>query len=147
MSCQKFAPILHYKKKRCTWHELVEPDTRWSVNKLARCVTEWTQTGDKRLARLTSFLRFDDTGDCRTNLSRQLGLFEDSDFAGDLVDSKSTSGGVLLHFWKANICTDQLDVQEANVSISQLHRIRNHIAGCWFAYGWFICARLMGFGH
>ena len=42
-----------------------------------------------------------------------------------------------MHFWKSNICTDQLDVQEAVVSISQLHRIRDHIVGCWFAYGWF----------
>ena len=49
-------------------------------------------------------------------------------------------------FRKSNICTDQLDVQEANVSISQLHRIRNHIVGCWFAYGWFTCARLVGSG-
>ena len=38
-------------------------------------------------------------------------------------------------------------VQEANVSIPQLNRIRNHIAGCWFAYGWFTCARLMGSGY
>ena len=38
-------------------------------------------------------------------------------------------------FWKSNICTNQLDVQEANVSVSQLHRIKDHIVGCWFAYG------------
>ena len=50
-------------------------------------------------------------------------------------DSKSTSGGVLVHFWKSHTCTDQLDVQEANVSVSQLHRIRDHIVGCWFADG------------
>ena len=49
-------------------------------------------------------------------------------------------------FWKSNICTDQLDEQKANVSISQLHRIRGHIVGCWFANGWFTCARLVGFG-
>ena len=42
-----------------------------------------------------------------------------------------------MHFWRSIICAGQLDVQEANVSISQLHRIRDHIAGCWFAYGWF----------
>ena len=35
-----------------------------------------------------------------------------------------------MHFWKSNICTDQLGVQEANVSISQLHRISDHIVGC-----------------
>ena len=30
----------------------------------------------------------------------RLGLFQDSDFAGDLEDSKSTSGGVLCIFWR-----------------------------------------------
>ena len=38
-----------------------------------------------------------------------------------------------VHFWKSNICTDQLDVQEANVSVAQLYRIRGQIVGCWFA--------------
>ena len=47
-----------------------------------------------------------------------------------------------VHFWKSSICTDELDVQEANVSVSQLYRIRDHVVGCWFAYG-----RFMGFGH
>ena len=32
------------------------PDILWSVNKLARSVTKWTQACDKRLARLISFL-------------------------------------------------------------------------------------------
>ena len=57
------------------------------------------------------------------------------------------SGVFFLHFWKSNICTDQLDVQEANVSVSQLHRIRHHIVGSWSAEGWFTCARLVGFGY
>ena len=33
----------------------------------------------------------------------RLGLFQDSDFAGDLEDSKSTSGGTLCVFWKSYI--------------------------------------------
>ena len=37
-----------------------------------------------------------------------------------------------MYFWKSNICTEQFDVQEANVSFSQLYRIRDHIVGCWF---------------
>ena len=31
-----------------------------------------------------------------------------------------------MHLWKSNICTDQLDVQETNVSVSQLYGIRDH---------------------
>ena len=33
-----------------------QPDILWSVNKLARSVTKWTQTCDRRLARLISFI-------------------------------------------------------------------------------------------
>ena len=127
-------------------------DILWSVNKLTRFVTKWTRACDRRLARLISDIHF--TNDyrqyCHVGNAAQhcrLGLFQDSDFAGDLEDSKSTSGGVLCIFGKSNICTDQLDVQEANVSVSQLHRIRDHIVGCWFANGWFTCARLVGFGY
>ena len=45
-----------------------------------------------------------------------------------------------VHSWKSSICSDQLDVQEANVSASQFWRIRDHVVGCWLAYG-----RFMGF--
>ena len=72
----------------------------WSVNKLSRSVTKWTQACDKRLARLISYIHR--TNDCRqychvgnTAQHCRLGLFQDSDFASDLEDSKSTSGGVL----------------------------------------------------
>ena len=79
------------------------PDILWSVNKLARSVTKWTQACDRRLARLISYIHH--TNDCRqychvgkTAQHCRLGLFQDSDFAGDLEDSKSTSGGVLCFF-------------------------------------------------
>ena len=99
------------------------PDILWSVNKLARSITKWTKACDKRLSRLISYIHH--TSDyrqyCHVGNAAQhcrLGLFQDSDFAGDLEDSKSTSGGVFLHCWKSNNCTDQLDVKEANISIS-----------------------------
>ena len=79
------------------------PDIPWSVNKLARSVTKWTQACDRRLARLMSYIHH--TNDFRqychvgnTAQRCRLGLFQDSDFVGDLVDSKSTSGGVLCIF-------------------------------------------------
>ena len=79
------------------------PDILWSVNKLARSITKWTKACDKRLNRLISYIHH--TCECKQychvrNTAKQcrLGLFQDSDFAGDLEDSKSTSGGTLCVF-------------------------------------------------
>ena len=79
------------------------PDIRWSVNKLARSITKWTRACDKRLNRLISYIHH--TCEYRQychvgNTAEQcrLGLFQDFDFAGDLEDSKSTSGGTLCIF-------------------------------------------------
>ena len=76
------------------------PDILWSVNKLARSITKWTKACDKRLNRLISkilhtseYKHFFYVGN--TVEQCRLGLFQDSDFAGDLEDSKSTSGGAL----------------------------------------------------
>ena len=79
------------------------PDILWSVNKFARSITKWTKACDKRLSRLISDIHH--TCDCKQyghveNTAKQcrLGLYQDSDFAGDLEDSKSTSGGTLCIF-------------------------------------------------
>ena len=79
------------------------PDIRWSVNELARSITKRTKACDKRLNRLISFIHH--TRECKQychvgNTAKQcrLGLFQDSDFAGDLEDSKSTSGSTLCIF-------------------------------------------------
>ena len=75
----------------------------WSVNKLARSITKWTKAFDKRLNRLISYIHH--TCEYKQycyvgNTAKQcrLGLFQDSDFAGDLEDSKSTSGRTLCVF-------------------------------------------------
>ena len=90
------------------------PDIPWSVNKLARSITKWTKACDKRLNRLISDIHHT----CKYeqyyfvgNAAKQcrLGLFQDSDFAGDLEDSKSTSGGTLC-FWKSYFCSNKFDV-------------------------------------
>ena len=91
------------------------PYILWSVNKLARAVTKWTKACDKRLARLISYIHHTSefVQKCNVgNIAQQcrLGWFQDSDFAGDLEDSKSTSG--FFVFCKSNICTDKLDVQK-----------------------------------
>ena len=79
------------------------PDISWSVNKLARSITKWTKACDKRLNRLISYINY--TCEYKqycyvgnTEKQCRLGLFQDSDFAGDLEGSKSTSGGTLCVF-------------------------------------------------
>ena len=72
-------------------------------NKVARAVTKWTKACDKRLARLISYIHHtcEYRQSCYVGNTAQhcrLGLFRDSDFAGDLEDSKSTSAEVLCIF-------------------------------------------------
>ena len=71
------------------------PDILWSVNKLARSIAKWTRACDKRLSRLISYIHH--TCEYKQycyvgNTAKQcrLGLFQDSDFAGDLEDSEYT---------------------------------------------------------
>ena len=58
---------------------------------------------------------------CEKNTAQQcrLGLFQDSDLAGDFEDSKSTSGGILCIFGSRTICADMLDVQETDLSFTR----------------------------
>ena len=50
-----------------------------------------------------------------------------------------------VHVWKSNFCTNQLDVQKANLSVSQLYGTWSNFVGCWFADGRSTCAWLVGF--
>ena len=73
------------------------PDILWPANKLACAVTKWTKACDKRLARLISYIhhRSEYRHYCYVGNTAQqcrLGLFQDSDFAGDL------EGGILCIF-------------------------------------------------
>ena len=79
------------------------PDIFWSETKLARSITKWTKACDKRLNRLISsihhtceYKQYCHVGNTAKQYRR--GLFQDSDFEGDLEDSKSTSGGTLCVF-------------------------------------------------
>ena len=67
------------------------PDVLWSVNKLARSIAKWTKACDKRLNRLISYIHHTcEYKQCchvgNTANQCRLGLFQDSDFAGDLED-------------------------------------------------------------
>ena len=99
------------------------PDILWSVNKLARSITKWTKACDKRLNRLISYIHH--TCEYKQycyvgNTAKQcrLGLFQDSDFAGDLENSKSTSGGTFVRFWKSYICSDKSWMCKKQTSVS-----------------------------
>ena len=89
---------------KCLYLERIgRPDILWSVNKLAQSITKWTKACDKRLNRLNSYIHHtcEYKQYCHVdNTAKQcrLGLFQDSDFAGDLEDSKYTSGGTLCVF-------------------------------------------------
>ena len=79
------------------------PDILCSEKKLARSITKWTKACDKRLNRLISYIHHtcEYKPYCHVgNTAKQcrLGLFQGSDFAGDLEDSKSTSGRTLCIF-------------------------------------------------
>ena len=95
--CSQIVPICFFLAR------IGRPDILWSVNKLARSITKWTKACDKSLNRLISKIHH--IGEYRQychvgNTAKQsrLGVFQDSDFAGDLEDSKSTSGGTLCIF-------------------------------------------------
>ena len=73
------------------------------MNKLARAVTKWAQACDTRLAHLISYIHH--TCEYRqycyvanTAQHRRFGLFQDSDFAGDLERN-------FEHVRNPNICT------------------------------------------
>ena len=81
----------------CTWHELDD------LTFCGRSITKWTKACDKRLNRLISHIHHtcEYKQYCHVgNTAKQcrLGLFQDSDFAGDLEDSKSTFGRTLCVF-------------------------------------------------
>ena len=104
------------------------PDILWSVNKLARSITKWTKACDKRLNRLISYIHHTCgyKQDCHVgNTAKQcrLGLFQDSDFAGNLEDSKLHFWRNIVHIRKSYICSNKLDVQETNCCFSQFNRI------------------------
>ena len=100
-NCQKYA--LNFFK--CLYLVRIgRPDVLWSVNKLARSNTEWTKACDKRLNRLISNIHSTHVNSgnivmCEAqHTTMQIRIAQDSDFAGDLEDSKSTSVGLLCIF-------------------------------------------------
>ena len=125
------------------------PDILWSVNKLARSITKWTKACDKRLSRLISDIHH--TSEYKQychvgNNAKQcrLGLFQDSDFAGDLEDSTSTSGGTLCIFGSHTFVPISWMCKKQTSVFAQFNRIRNHFLGCRIEDGWYTRTVFMG---
>ena len=75
-----------------------------------------------------------------------LGLFQDSDLAGDLEDSKSTSSGLLCIFRKSHVRANKLDVQETDFSFTQFYRSWSNVSRRRFTHGWNPRSWSLGFG-
>ena len=98
------------------------PDILWSVNMLARSVTKWTQTCDKRYARLITYIHHTKNFRqcCHVGNTAQhcrLGLFQEC--GGLKVNLKRC----FAYFWKQNICPSQLDMQDTICCFAQFNRI------------------------
>ena len=92
--CSQIVPKCLYLRR------IGRPNILWSINKFARSMTKWTKACDKRLNRLISYFHHSNEHKQHCHVGNtvgqfRLGLFQDSDFARDLEDSKSTSGGTL----------------------------------------------------
>ena len=97
------------------------------------------QSLDRRLQILISCIHHtNDFRHCchagRTAQHCGLGLFQDSDFAGELERRKINLRESFMYLWKPKICPHQSDVQEANFCLAQFCRVRNHFSGCWITH-------------
>ena len=125
-----------------TWYSMVSEKTCTSI-------TKWTKACDKRLSRLISYIHHtcEYKQYCHVGNTAQqciLGLFQDSDFAGDLEDSQSTSGGTLCIFGSHTfvpmswMCKKQTAVSHSSTESEIIS------FGHWIEIGWFACSGIMG---
>ena len=90
----------------CTWHELVDQTSHGQQSNLL----DPSQNGqehatDDWCAWSPTFITQVTTSKGNTVQHCRLGSFQDSDFAGDLEDSKSTSAGILCNFGSRTLVT------------------------------------------
>ena len=123
-NCQKCVLKLFWNAG--IWHVLEDPIFHGQWTNLHGQLLKWTKAFDKRLISI-DFIFFIYTCEyiqyCHVgNSAKQcrLGLFQGSDFAGDLEDSKSTSGGTLCIFGSNTfvpiswMCKEQFSVSHSS---------------------------------
>ena len=75
----------------------------------------------------------------------RLGLFQDSDFAGEHEDSKITSGGILCTFGSRTFVPISWMWKETDFCFTQFHRSWSNFSQCRFTHGWDSRSRSSGF--
>ena len=126
------------------------PDVLRSVNTLARAVTKWTKTFDKRLNRLISYIHhtceywhFLLCGKHSTTLRMRIVSrlwFRRRPWRLEVNIRRNS-----LHFRKSHVRTNKLDVQETDLSFIQFHGSWNYFSRCRFTHGWDSRPRTSGF--
>ena len=135
--------MLIFGKNWTTWYLMVSKQARTGHNKMdQKLVTnasiDWFQKFIIQVNTNNIVMWGNTAKQCR------LGLFQDSDFAGDLDDSKSTSGGTLCIFGSHTFVPISWMCKKTNISFSQFNRIWNYLAGHGIETGWFACPGIMG---
>ena len=127
----------------------VRPDFLWSVNTLARSVTKWSKACDKRLLIFTNYIN--QTKNCRQSShvgdqieDRKLCCFQDASFAGDLRDSKSTSGGLLCVFGAHTFVPISWMCKKQTAVSHRQCRVWHYFARRRFTYGWITSSSIWG---
>ena len=98
-------------------------DILWSANKLARAATICTRACDERLACLISYIHLTSELEqyCHVQNNAEqcrLELFQNTDFTGDLEDSKSTSGEFCMFGSHTYLPTSWMCKKQTSVSHS-----------------------------
>ena len=120
--------LTHCFSKMLVFRAHCGPNILWFVNKLARSITKWARACDTRLARLISYILKQYCHAGNTAQQCRSGLFQGLDFAGDLEDSKSTSGGLLCTFGSHTLvplswmCKKQTSVSHRSTEAEVLSR-------------------------
>ena len=125
------------------------PDLLWSVNTLSRPVPKWNKISDKSLLRLTSCIgqTTNDSLFCHVGNQLedcQLVLFQDASFCRCFARFQIHVRRFLVSIWIAHDVSHLVDVQEANSSFSQRHRVRSYCARRRLTNRWLTSSSIMG---
>ena len=148
-NCQKFAHTLSWNA--CTWHEFDDLTFLWSVNKLARSATKmdssmWPTISEADFLH-SSHKRFPTILSCgKHGPALQTGFVSRLRLCWWSWRLNINLWWSLVSFWKYNISSSQLDVQETDCCLAQFYKVWDYFSGCRIAYGWVTCSWFLGHG-